>query len=43
MDNFFVIYILSSGLIDDLVDLLTLLDDSWDTLPVQFHVINLSG
>ena len=43
VENFFVFYILSSGLIDDLAELLTLLDSSWDHLPVQVHVINLSG
>ena len=36
-------YILSSGLIDDLADLLKSLDSSWDSLPIQIHVINLSG
>lgn len=34
IENFFVFYILSSGLIDDLADLLTILDSSWDTLPL---------
>lgn len=34
LENFFVVYVLSSGLIDDLADLLTLLDSSWDELPV---------
>jgi hypothetical protein len=34
LDNFFVIYVLSSGLIDDLVELLTYLDEGWDDLPV---------
>lgn len=34
IENFFVFYILSSGLIDDLADLLTMLDSSWDTLPL---------
>lgn len=43
LENFYVVYILSSGLIDDLADVLTLLDASWDDLPIQFHVINLSG
>lgn len=45
LENFFVFYILSSGLIDDLQDVLnTLFDDpSWSLIPIQIHVINLSG
>lgn len=43
LETFYVVYILSSGLIDDLADLLKSLDSSWDSLPIQIHVINLSG
>ena len=43
VENFYVLYVLSSGLIDDLADLLLMLDESWDSLPVQVHIINLSG
>jgi hypothetical protein len=44
LENFYVFYILSSGLIDDLADLLTLLsDDLWSKLPIQVHIINLSS
>lgn len=34
LDVFYVVYILSSGLIDDLSDLLNSLDCQWDSLPV---------
>jgi hypothetical protein len=35
LENFFVFYVLSSGLIDDLAELLTLLSDPvWSTLPI---------
>jgi hypothetical protein len=43
LTSFYVVYILSAGLIDDLSDLLTLIDPEWDQLPVQFHLINLSA
>jgi Copine len=43
LEVFYVVYILSSGLIDDLAELLTSLDCQWDSLPVQIHVVNLSG
>ena len=43
LESFYVVYILSSGLIDDLADVLVTLDSSWDSLPIQFHIINLSG
>jgi hypothetical protein len=39
---FYVVYILSAGLIDDIQEVLKLLDDEWSTLPVQIHLINLS-
>lgn len=42
IDCFYVLYILSPGLIDDLPDLLETLDSSWDGLPLQIHLINLS-
>eukprot|EP00347_Sterkiella_histriomuscorum_P011703 403371431 len=42
IDCFYVLYILSPGLIDDLPDLLETLDCSWDGLPIQIHLINLS-
>ena len=34
IDCFYVLYILSPGLIDDLADLLETLDPSWDGLPL---------
>lgn len=44
LETFYVIYILSAGLIDDLQDVLSSLDDpTWETLPIQFHLINLSA
>jgi hypothetical protein len=43
LTSFYVIYILSAGLIDDLSDLLTLIDPEWDSLPIQIHLINLSA
>jgi hypothetical protein len=34
LEAFYVVYILSSGLIDDLADVLKILDTSWDSLPI---------
>jgi hypothetical protein len=34
LEIFYVVYILSSGLIDDLADVLISLDPSWDKLPI---------
>lgn len=34
LNSFYVVYILSAGLIDDLSDLLTLIDPEWDSLPI---------
>ena len=34
LETFYVVYILSSGLIDDLADVLKNLDSSWDSLPI---------
>ena len=39
---FYVVYILSAGLIDDLGDVLSQIDSEWDSLPIQIHLINLS-
>lgn len=43
IDCFYVVYILSAGLIDDLPELLEALDSEWDSLPIQIHLINLSA
>lgn len=43
LETFYVVYILSAGLIDDLQDVLSCLDSDWSHLPVQFHLINLSA
>lgn len=42
LDTFYVVYILSAGLIDDLPDLLSSIDPLYESLPIQFHLINLS-
>lgn len=42
LTSFYVVYILSAGLIDDLSDVLTLIDPCWDSIPIQIHLINLS-
>ncbi len=42
LTTFYVVYILSAGLIDDLPDVLNLLDPIWDSLPLQIHLVNLS-
>jgi hypothetical protein len=34
LETFYVVYILSSGLIDDLADVLISLDASWESLPI---------
>ena len=39
---FYPVYILSAGLIDDLGDVLTLIDQNWNSLPIQIHLVNLS-
>ena len=41
IQEFYVLYILSAGLIDDLDDIFRLLEDEWSTLPIQVHLINL--
>ena len=43
MDTFYVVYVLTTGLIDDTKEVLSLLkDQTWKSLPVQIHFISLS-
>ena len=43
IETFYVLYILSAGLIDDLTELLDQIDEQWEGLPIQVHLINLSA
>ncbi len=43
LEAFYVVYILSAGLIDDLAEVLNSIDEAYASLPIQFHIINLSG
>lgn len=43
VDCFYVVYILSTGLIDDLQTTLKFITDNiWANLPIQLHLINMS-
>ena len=43
IETFYVVYILSAGLIDDLSEVLNSIDEAFAALPIQIHIINLSG
>ena len=42
VDSFYVLYVLSSGIVDDAKDLVKLISrPEWGSLPVQVHLITL--
>ena len=43
VDSFYVLYILSTGIIDDVKDLIrTLTEEGWYKLPLQIHIISIA-
>ncbi|CDW80372.1 UNKNOWN [Stylonychia lemnae] len=42
-DSFYVLYVLTAGILDDIEEVLNQIDDNFGSLPLQIHLINLSA